>query len=49
MKVLVCLVCFVIIGILNYFIIMLVIWIVMSYFLFKGKYIVVNIMVYFIV
>ena len=43
MKASVRLVRFATIGTLNYLITMLVIWIVMSYFSFKGKYIVANI------
>ena len=48
MKASVRLVRFATIGTLNYLITMLVIWIVMSYFSFKGKYIVANIMAYLI-
>ena len=44
MKASVRLVRFATIGTLNYLITMLVIWIVMNYFSFKGKYIVANIM-----
>ena len=48
MKASVRLVRFATIGTLNYLITMLVIWIVMSYFSFKGNYIVANIMAYLI-
>lgn len=48
MKASVRLVRFATIGTLNYLITMLVIWIVMSYFSFKGEYIVANIMAYLI-
>ena len=48
MKASVRLVRFATIGTLNYLITILVIWIVMSYFSFKGKYIVANIMAYLI-